>query len=171
MNGISGHYTFDNGFSLSEISESEAQRLKLDVHDVATNIDSMSGAQVKIRVPVSDNLVIAGVHLHNVAFYVLPDNQPRFDQLPAGRRGILGLPVILALGHVKWSARDHTFTVLPLSEGAPESKANIAFYGTGTLCRLLFEGKLVRRFMWRLRLVAIWNCPPITMRIPLMHRE
>ncbi len=143
VNGISGNYIFDNGFSLSGISESEAKRLKLDVHNVATNIDSMSGAQVKIRIAVADNLAIAGVHLHNVAFYVLPDNQPPFNQLPTGRRGILGLPVILALGHIKWSAKDREFAVLPFSEGATKSKANVAFDGTGTLCRLLFERKPV----------------------------
>ena len=143
VNGISGHYIFDNGFSLSGISESEAQRLRLDVHDVATNIDSMSGTQVKIRIAVADSLVVAGVHLHNVAFYVLPDDRPPFNQLSAERRGILGLPVILALGHFKWSAGDHTFTVLPTSEAAQGSKANMAFDGTGTLCRPIFEGKLV----------------------------
>ena len=141
VNGISGHYIFDNGFSLSGISESEAQRLRLDIHDVATNIDSMSGTQVKTRIAVANSLVVAGVHLHNVAFYVLPDDKPPFNQLSAGRRGILGLPVILALGHFEWSAKDQTFRVLPPSETVQESKANIAFDGTGTLCRPLFEGK------------------------------
>jgi predicted aspartyl protease len=141
VNGISGHYILDNGFSVSGVSESEAQRLKLDVHDVATNIDSMNGAQVKIRVAVAANFVLAGVQLHNVAFYVLPDDQPPFNQLQAGRRGILGLPVILALGHVKWSVTDHLFSVLPLTEGGSLAKANMAFDGTGTLCRLFFYGK------------------------------
>ena len=143
VNGISGHYIFDNGFSLSGISESEAQRLQLKVHDVATNIDSMSGTQVKIRIAVAESLVVAGVYLHNVAFYVLPDDKPPFNQLSAGRRGILGLPVILALGHFQWSARDHRFTVFSSSEAAQKSKANIAFDGTGTLCRPTFEGKPV----------------------------
>jgi hypothetical protein len=141
VNGISGHYIFDNGFSLSGVSESEAKRLKLDVHDVTTNIDSMSGAPVKIRIAVAANLAIAGVQLHNVAFYVLPDNQPPFNQLPSGRQGILGLPVILALEHIKWSVKDHTFAVLPLTDRAPMSNANIAFDGTGTLCRISFDGK------------------------------
>jgi hypothetical protein len=143
VNGISAHYIFDNGFSLSGMSKSEAQRLRLDVHDVDTNIDSMSGTQVKIRIAVAESLVVAGVHLHNVAFYVFPDDKPPFNQLSAGRRGILGLPVILALGHFKWSAKDHTFTVFPSSEPAQDSKANIAFDGTGTLCRSTFEGKPV----------------------------
>jgi hypothetical protein len=97
VNGISGNHIFDNGFSLSGIGESEAQLLRLDVHDVATNIDSMSGIQVKTRIVVADSLVVAGVRLHNVAFYVLPDDKPPFNQLTAGRRGILGLPVILAI--------------------------------------------------------------------------
>ncbi len=143
VNGISGHYIFDNGFSVSGISESEAKRLRLDVHDVATSLDSMSGTQVRIRIAVADELVVAGIQLQNVAFYVLPDDKPPFQSLSAGRRGILGLPVILALGHFKWSARDHTFTVLPPSEAAQGSKANIAFDGTGTFCRSFFEGKPV----------------------------
>src|ERR1700733_564374 len=42
-NGFEAHYIFDNGFSLSGMSESEAKRLKLTIHDVKTNIDTMSG--------------------------------------------------------------------------------------------------------------------------------
>ena len=99
ISGRMQHFILDNGFSLSGMSESEAARLKLSVHEVRTEIDTMSGAQVKVRIAVVPEMIIGHTRVENVAFYVLPDDQPPFNQLEPGRRGILGLPVVLALGH------------------------------------------------------------------------
>jgi len=52
----------------------------------------MSGAQVNIRIAVANDLEVAGVHLRNVAFYVLPNNEPPLNQLAPGRQGILACP-------------------------------------------------------------------------------
>jgi len=106
INGVEAHYIFDNGFSISGMSELEAKRLNLTVHDVKTKIDTMSGAEVNIRIAVADHLQIGNVHLKNVAFYVPPTAQPPFNQLAKGRQGILGLPVVIALNHFQWSGKD-----------------------------------------------------------------
>jgi predicted aspartyl protease len=141
VNGIQAHYIFDNGFSLSAVSESEAARLGLKIHDVKTNIDTMSGAQVGIRIAVAKDLEVAGVHLRDVAFYVLPKNEPPLNRLAEGRQGILGLPVILALRRFQWNTAERTFTVLPPESEPSKFAPNLAFESTSIFAELGFHGK------------------------------
>ncbi|MGD0894114.1 MAG: retropepsin-like aspartic protease [Terracidiphilus sp.] len=141
IDGVQAHYIFDNGFSLSAMSEAEAVRLGLKVRDVKTNIDTMSGAQVGVRIAVADDLEVAGVHLRNVAFYVLPRNEPPLNQLAPGRQGILGLPVILAMRRFQWSPAEHTFTVLRPRNEPSNHAPNLAFESTSTFALISFQGK------------------------------
>jgi predicted aspartyl protease len=141
VNSVEAHYIFDNGFSLSALSESEATRLGLKIHDVKTNIDTMTGAQVSIRIAVANDLEIAGVHLSNVAFYVLPKGEPPLNQLAPGHQGILGLPVIFALRHVQWNPADRTFTVLPPRSEPRNLAPNLAFESTSIFTQIGFHGR------------------------------
>lgn len=126
INGTGASYIFDTGFSTSAVSESEAVRLGLAIHDISTKTDSMTGAPVSVRVAVADNLNIGYIQLANVAFLVYPDKQPPFDELPAGERGILGIPVILALETIRWTS-DATLTAgWPTGPGGMEY-ANLCF--------------------------------------------
>jgi hypothetical protein len=141
IDGSTANYILDNGFSLSGMTESEAKRLKLAVHTVSTEIDTMSGAPVKTRLAIVHDLVIGRVHLRNVAFYVLPDDQPPFNQRGPGHRGVLGLPVVLALGHFAWQPASRTFRVLSSSSGRPAPGANLAFDGSTVFTKLMFRGR------------------------------
>jgi predicted aspartyl protease len=141
VNGVQAHYIFDNGFSLSALSESESIRLGLKIRDVKTSIDTMTGAQVSVRIAVAKDLEVAGVHLRNVAFYVLPKNEPPLNQLAPGRQGILGLPVIFALRHFQWSPADRTFTVLPQEIKTRNPAPNLAFESTSIFTDIGFHGK------------------------------
>jgi predicted aspartyl protease len=136
-----GNYILDNGFSLSGMSESEAERLKLVVRDVPTQIDTMSGAQVKIRIAVVPELILGRTRLRNVAFYVLPDNQPPFNQLESGKQGILGLPVLLALGHFSWQPKALTLRIFSSTAKSPDVPANLAFDGTSVFTQMKFRGQ------------------------------
>ena len=139
INGRSGHYILDNGFSFSGMSESEARRLELTVHTISTQIDTMSGTQVKVRLAVVPQMLIGDTSLKNVAFYVLPDNQPPFTSLPERERGILGLQVVLALGHFKWQPQKKVFQMFPGDSKGSMYKANLAFDGTSIFTQLIFR--------------------------------
>ena len=141
IDGSTVNYILDNGFSLSGMTESEAKRLKLSVHRVSTEIDTMSGAPVNIRIAVVHDLVVGRVHLRNVAFYVLPDDQPPFNQRAPGHRGILGLPVVLALGHFAWQPASGTFQIFSSTSGRPAPGANLAFDGSNIFTQLIFRGR------------------------------
>jgi predicted aspartyl protease len=141
IDGTTVNFILDNGFSLSGMSESEAQRLKLSVQTVSTAIDTMSGAPVNIRIAVVRDLAVGRVHLRNVAFYVLPDDQPPFNQRAPGHRGILGLQVVLALGHFAWQPASRTFRIFSSSSGGPAPGANLAFDGSSVFTQLIFRGR------------------------------
>ena len=133
------HYILDNGFSLSGMSESEAQRLRLPVKTVATRIDTMSGAPVDVRIAVVPILMLGGLKLRNVAFYVLSDHQPPFNELPPGHRGILGLQVFLALEHFSWQPQYKMFSILRNALPEPSDAANLAFDGSSIFAQLSFR--------------------------------
>ncbi len=140
IDGATVNYILDNGFSLSGMTESEAKRLKLSVHMVSTEIDTMSGARVNIRIAIVHDLVVGRVHLKNVAFYVLPDDQPPFNQRAPGHRGILGLPVVVALGHFAWQPASRTFRIFSNSSERLAPGANLAFDGSNVFTQLIFRG-------------------------------
>jgi hypothetical protein len=76
--------------------------------------------------------------LANVAFLVYPDQQPPFDELPAGERGILGIPVILALEKIRWTS-DATFTAgWPTRAGGMEH-ANLCFENAFPVVQISFR--------------------------------
>ncbi len=139
----SGHYILDDGFSLSGMSESEARRLNLSMQDVSTQIDTMSGAQVKIRITVVPEMTLGNTLLRNVAFYVLPDEQPPFNQLGPGKQGILGLPVLLGLEHFSWQPKASTLHVFSGATGISKTSANLAFDGTSVFTQVTFRGSRV----------------------------
>ncbi len=126
INGTRASYIVDTGFSTSAVSESEAVRLGLAIHNISTKTDSITGAPVGIRVAVADNLNIGYTQLANVAFLVYPDKQPPFDELPAGERGILGIPVILALETIRWTS-EATFTAGWPTRAGGMKHANLCF--------------------------------------------
>jgi hypothetical protein len=140
IDGVTVNYILDNGFSLSGMTESEAKRLKLSVQTVPTEIDTMSGAPVNIRLAIVHDLVVGRVHLTNVGFYVLPDDQPPFNQRAPGYRGILGLPVVLALRHFAWRPASGTFRIFPSASEGPAPGANLAFDGSNVFTQLKFRG-------------------------------
>lgn len=100
-NGVVGTYIVDSGANISVMCESEARRLGLKVKDTTTKMFDISGNLSGIRIAEVPDLWIGKTHLKHVAFAVSPDaNEPWVD-LPAGHKGILGIPVLIALGAIR----------------------------------------------------------------------
>jgi hypothetical protein len=110
INGTPATYTFDTGANLSLLSESEAKHLNLTVRNVESKLEVVTGAQVSFRVAVADELVVGAFRLKHVAFLVFPDDQPPFDDLPPGERGVIGIPVLLAFQSFSWGS-DGSFEI------------------------------------------------------------
>jgi predicted aspartyl protease len=105
IDGKKVSYGFDTGAALSVMGESDAKLLGLTVKHVETKLTEASGSAIPgFNIAVAKDLVIAGLHLKNVPFFVLQDTGEPFVHIPVGGRGLIGLPVLLAMRTVRWES-------------------------------------------------------------------
>jgi hypothetical protein len=83
----------------------------VEIHEIRPGAVStdISGNRVSFRVALAKSFAVGGIELRNVAFLVSANNQRPFLDMQAGQRGLVGLPVLCALGAVKWT-REGAFT-------------------------------------------------------------
>lgn len=141
---IDGHavsYGFDSGAALSVMGAADAKMLGLKVQHVETNLTEASGTAIPgFDIAVAADLVIAGLHLRNVPFFVLLDTGEPWMHVPVGGRGLVGLPVLLAMQTVRWQ---HGAWFAFGKQARPKSPAeqNLLFHGTTAIVQLQVEGK------------------------------
>jgi predicted aspartyl protease len=140
LGGRVASYMLDSGANVSTMSESEAKRFGLTVHDVGTKGEDATGGDVVFRLAVAPQLAIGEMHLASVAFLILGDDQQPFVDSPPDERGILGLPVLLALETVRWG-RDGSFAVGFLPGPRDRKKSNMCLDGAD----LVAEGTVQER--------------------------
>jgi tetratricopeptide (TPR) repeat protein len=105
VNGRLGEWIFDTGANLSTLSESEAARIGLKPHETGTYVNGSTGGKNPLRFAVGHDLLFGNAHLRNVIFLILSDQALYIGPLKYQIRGILGLPVLRALGYVRMSAK------------------------------------------------------------------
>jgi hypothetical protein len=138
--GVQATYWFDTGADLSVLSESEAKHFGLRILAVPVKLGGLAGAQTDSRVAVADELSIGSIRLRQVAFLVLSDDQPPFNQSPPGEGGLIGIPVLLALQRFAWGA-DRRFAIN--SKASPKNlpHADLCFDGHHPVARIQFENR------------------------------
>jgi hypothetical protein len=140
INGVKAAYWFDTGAESSVMTESEAKRFRVSVHDVAYKLGDVNGTLFKTRIAVVDEMSIGDVRLKHVAFLVLSDHQPPFNEVGAGSRGVIGIPVLLALERFSWSA-DKKFEIDAKAEGKSVPHADLCFDGNHPVVQIQYEGR------------------------------
>jgi predicted aspartyl protease len=100
VNGRHGQWIFDTGANWSTLSAGEAERLGLETHESGANVGGSTGKRNALRLAVASDLRFGRAHLKHVIFLVLSDDSLFIGPLKYQIRGILGLPVIRALGRV-----------------------------------------------------------------------
>lgn len=141
INGKLGDYAMDTDANMSVLSESEAGRLGLSVRDATHDVPKLRGAagvQAGYRNAVADELIVGKVRINHVAFIVLPDNQKPFADLPPSKRGILGIPVLLAFQTIRWTA-DGTFEIAFPSGPRDIARSNLCFDGSDPITEVEFQ--------------------------------
>lgn len=133
INGHDAQYAMDTGAGMSVTVESEAKRLGLTILPGTPVLDGITGARTaQGRYAYARRLKIANMELRNVAFLVLPDDiMDFFGKLPQHQRGVIGMPILLASGGVRWTrGGDVTFGFAggAKSQGLT-GDANVAFDG------------------------------------------
>jgi hypothetical protein len=105
VNGRQGEWIFDTGANFSTLSESEAARIGLKPYETGTYVNGSTGGKNPLRFAVAHDLLFGNAHLRNVIFLILSDQALYIGPLKYQIRGILGLPVLRALGCVRMSAK------------------------------------------------------------------
>jgi predicted aspartyl protease len=119
----------DTGANFSLLSESEARRLGLVVHNSGGHqTTDAAGLQVGVRIAIADRLEVGHFQLRNVPFIAMGDNQGPFPDLPEGKRGAIGLPVLLAFQTMRWDSKGN-FEIGFASVSQNGMKSNMCFEG------------------------------------------
>ncbi len=102
INDGSATYFFDTGAWISCMSESEASRLHLVIRNTSGTMGQSAGSKVGFRTAVAADVIIGETHFKDVSFAVFPDNQEPWVGLPVGRKGIIGMPMLVGLRTLRW---------------------------------------------------------------------
>ncbi len=103
IDGKAVTYGFDTGAALSVMGTADAKMLGLTVKHVEMRLSEASGTAIPgVDLAVAHDMVIGGLHLKNVPFFVLQDTGEPFVHVPVGSRGLIGLPVMIAMRKFRW---------------------------------------------------------------------
>ena len=119
-------YFFDTGAWVNCMSESEAKRLGLAIQKTSGTLNTGTGVRAGFRTAVAPEVVVGDVHFRNVSFAVFPDDQEPWSDLPIGRRGLIGIPIVLGLRLLRWS-RDGAVEIGMKSAPADAGSSNLFF--------------------------------------------
>lgn len=142
INGKRVEFFFDNGADLSCISEQEAIRLGMTFSNSVGSLGTMTNS-VGFRMATAKNLKIGNMQFNNVSFAVLPDNQPPMSNVSMGHRGIIGLPVLVAIGSFRWNTNG-SLIIGEKSEALVPEQSNLFFdAGDHVVLRGKFQGETI----------------------------
>jgi len=140
VHGKALNWTVDTGMAISTMSESEARMLGLSTGSEKAQVSDANGGSATVRTVVVDRLSIGEMEIRNVPFTVVRDSQPPFNDLPQGKRAILGFTFLSALKAISWTSNgifEIGFPAVPNEN----RQANLWFDGLSPVTRVLFQGK------------------------------
>ncbi len=137
VNSLAGEWIFDTGANLSTLTESEAKRMGLVVRESKAYVNGSTGKRNALRVAVAPAVRFGPARLHNVVFLVLADESLYIPPIHQQIHGILGLPVLRALGRVG-IAHDGAVHFDP-SMRQPEGTPNLCFDSGSLLVEITHE--------------------------------
>jgi hypothetical protein len=101
VNGVNGQWIFDTGADLSTLTESEAKRMELSVFETKAYVTGSTDKKNALRLAVAGDLHFGAAHVHNAVFLVVADQALNIGPLHYQITGILGLPVLRAVGRIE----------------------------------------------------------------------
>jgi predicted aspartyl protease len=140
VKGMAAQWIFDTGANISTLSESEAKRLGLTVFGSKAYVSGSTGVNNPLRLAVAGDLQFGSARLHNIAFLVIADKLLNIPALHVVITGILGLPVLRALGSVSISAEGEVRMHAEHASGEP----NLFFTGQTPVAEVEHAGHRVQ---------------------------
>lgn len=121
------NFIFDTGANLSTVSKSTADKFDMKIIPVDIEVGTITGDKVLAQIAVCPELRLDKINILNAIFLVLDDHALSFPQVDYQIYGILGYPVIEALGEIQIT-RDGYFMV-PKEQTANGLESNMAMDG------------------------------------------
>jgi hypothetical protein len=142
INGKEVTYGFDTGGQQSVMGESDAKMLGLTLKHVETKGNESSGTAIPgFDIAIAKDFVIGGLHLQNVVFLVLQDTGEPFVHFPVGQRGLIGLPVLIAMETMRWNRTAGRCEFGPAARAKAPSLRNLLFDGGTPIVQVSVDGK------------------------------
>ncbi len=129
----SARFVFDSGAGISTISNSAAQRLGLRIIPATIKVNTATDHQFLAQLGVVEEMQIGGTFFHHVVFLVVEDETLHFPAVNYKIEGIVGFPVISAMGNITITRDGILLVNSPLED--QWLKAN--FYYQGNAVRML----------------------------------
>jgi predicted aspartyl protease len=120
--------------------ESEARRLGLKLEETSTKLGDINGTGSTMHLAVVPDMWIGKTHLKNVAFTIYPDANEPFVDLPKGHKGVLGIPVLIALGAFRVD-KDNRVDILPGPATTSNKGLPVAFDAQNPTIQMSLNGK------------------------------
>jgi hypothetical protein len=145
INSQRSEWILDTGASLSTVTESEARRMGLAIRELHGYGIGYTGTKNPARLGVAGEVRLGYAHLRNVVVMIVADEALRMPPLKAPIPGILGVPVLRALGCADLSANGE----LTFDCGAkpPHGPPNFFFDGLAPIVQVLHLGHSLQMFL------------------------
>jgi len=117
-------FIFDTGANLSTVTETTAKQLGMKLLGGKIEVGSITGNKVDAQMAVCPVLEIGSISVKNAVFLVFPDEALAFQQISYQINGIIGLPVVEAMGEVQITQDDQFIVPTTFT---PESGNDMAF--------------------------------------------
>jgi hypothetical protein len=118
-------FVFDTGANLSTVTNSTARKLGLKIIEAAVSVGSSSDIRVDSKLAVAPELKLGNITVRNVVFLVLDDKSLFFPHVNYQIDGIIGFPIIEAIGSVTIS-RDDVLTTTQVPRVATATEPSMA---------------------------------------------
>jgi predicted aspartyl protease len=139
----SERWVFDTGANLSTVTESSARAFGFRLIDTPVEIGTATGRNTQGKLAVAPELRIGTATVRNAVFLVLPDSALAFPQISYRIRGILGFPLIAALGEVTLTKAGELIVSPPTEIRGAGDDSNLCLNELEPLVRVSVGGERV----------------------------
>ncbi len=135
VDGKADDFLFDTGAWTSVLTERRAARLGVKIDATRRVITGSSGQSTGFRTAIAKEVDIGGIRFRNVSFAVIEGTGPIADV----DAGVVGMPILLALGVIRWSPDG----AVEIGSPAPrvQTEANLVFDRNRLLLRTRVFGR------------------------------
>jgi hypothetical protein len=142
VNGARAEWLVDTGANVTIVSDAEATRLGLVIRDSKGRAADLAGGSTGVRTAIAPQVVIGSTRFEDVPFLVTPSTQMPWKELPSGRQGILGLPLVIALDSLRWTRTGmcHTGSAA-LQDSSSAGPSNLKYAGLHVISNVEVDGR------------------------------